>query len=166
MVKYSGMLQHVGTWRGGMLVEEDVKTKRQTAKARIRGEVDSLTIGSTTLKRPACTEGLFPFLEAGREATLYVYRHFFMKNYIIGVKYADGTRHVMPSNEVRGTVLQYIFVWPLLLAIPGMLIGVALGKIFGAGGNVLPPLGMLGTTLFAWWSAYRLRQDLKLAGAD
>lgn len=167
MRKYQGRLEHVGAWRGGMLVEEDVRTRRRTAKARIRGEIDSLTIGATTLKRPACTEGLFPSLAAGREATIYTYRHFFLKDYIIGVKYADdGTKHLMPANEVRGTTLQYLVVWPFLLAILGLVAGAVVGSVLRFGGDVLPPLFMLAAVGLAWWSAYRFRQDLALARAD
>lgn len=167
MNKHCGLLQHIGNWKGGMLVEEDARTGRRTNKARIRGEIDSVTIGATTLKRPACTEGMFPFLQPGREACLYIYRHFFVKDYIIGVKYLDdGSRHLMPANEVRGTVLQYIFVWPLLLAIPGLLLGWIVGLPFGRFGEFLPPVGLLATTVFAWWSAWRLRQDLALARTD
>ena len=124
---YRGRLDHIGSWTGGMLVEEDRVRQTSTAKARIRGEIDRLVIGGRSVKKPACTAGLFPALHQGREAVLYVYRHFFMKNYIIGVKYLDdGSKHLMPANEVRGTVLQYIFVWPLILAIPGLLAGAGL----------------------------------------
>lgn len=167
MRTYRGQLTRIGPWRGGMLVEEDRRTGRQAAKARIRGEIDGLTIGGVTLKRPACTEGLFPRLEAGREVSLYVYRHLFHKDYIIGVKYADdGARHVMPDNEVRGTILQYVFVWPLLLGIAGLIVGSIVGLVLRFMGDVLPPLFMLGGVGLAWWSAYRFRQDLALARAD
>lgn len=167
MLKYCGSLQHIGSWRGGMLVEEDARTGKRSAKARIRGEIDSVTIGATTLKKPACTEGLFPLLESGREACLYIYKHFFIKQYIIGVKYTDdGTKHLMPANEVRGTILQYVFVWPLIMAIPGLVLGALLGLVFRFASDVLPPLGLLATTLLCWWSAFRLKQDLDRARAD
>jgi hypothetical protein len=150
-----------------MLVEEDARSGRRTAKARIRGEINSLTIGATTLNKPACTEGLFPFLFAGREACLYLYKHFVFKKYIIGVKYVDdGSKHVMPANEVRGTTLQYLFVWPLILAIPGFLAGALLGLVITPLKDVLPPLGFLVTTIWCWWSAYSLRRDLAAARAD
>jgi len=68
MLKYCGLLSHIGNWSGGMLVEEDRQTGRRSATARIRGEIDSLTIGATMQKKPACTEGLFPYLTAGRES--------------------------------------------------------------------------------------------------
>ena len=167
MLKYTGLLKHVGNWSGGMLVEEDTRTGKKSAKARIRGEIDSVDSGDTTLKKPACTEGVFPSLEAGRQAVLYVYKHFFVKNYIIGVKYTDdGTKHLMPNNEVRNTVLQYLIVWPLLLAIPGLLVGALVGRLFGSAGDFLPPVGLLATTVLAWWSAYRLRADVAQARAD
>jgi hypothetical protein len=167
MVKYCGLLSHIGNWSGGMLMEEDRKTGRRSARARIRGEIDSVTIGDTTLKKPACTEGLFPFLTAGRESCLYIYKHFLFKKYIIGVKYTDdGTKHLMPANEVRGTVLQYLFVWPLLLAIPGLLAGSLLGLVIRGLGDYLPPLGLLATTVWCWWSALSLWRDLAAARAD
>ena len=167
MRTYRGLLSHIGNWRGGMLVEEDRQSGRQTAKARIRGEIDGVTIGGVTLKRPACTEGLFPHLEAGREASLYIYRHLFHKDYIIGVRYADdGSRHLMPANEVRGTTLQYIFVWPLLLGIAGLIVGSLLGLVLRFASDFLPPVTMLGGVGLAWWSAFRFRQDLAAARAD
>ncbi|MFH1845250.1 MAG: hypothetical protein ABIF77_18850 [bacterium] len=59
----------------------------------------------------------------------------------------------MPAKEVRGTILPYIIIWPLLLAIPGLILGALLGLMTGIKSEFMLPLGMLATTVFAWWFA-------------
>ena len=75
MEKHCGMLERVGNLTGGELyVPVDRDGYTQPGAFRVATQVDSIKIGSTILKKPRVEDDLFPHLQPGREACLYVVR--------------------------------------------------------------------------------------------
>jgi hypothetical protein len=170
MEKHCGRLDRVGDLTGGQIVtrveEDQYGRKTATGSFRVATEIDVLQIGNSTLKKCRVEGNLFPFLEPGREACLYIFRHFHYVPCILGIKYKDdGSKHLASSKWIRGTMLQYIVVWPLMAGIGGAIAGGILFGIIGYG-EIGGGLGLLGGVGYAWWSAVRLWQQYGQAKAD
>ena len=170
MEKHCGKLERVGDMTGGQIatvVEEDQYGRRRaTGSFRVATEIDVVKIGNTTLKKCRVEGDLFPYLEPGREACLYIFRHFHWVPCILGIKYKDdGQKHLASWKWIRGTMLQYIVVWPLMTCIAGLIVGSILFSVTGHpeyGGM----LGLLAGVGYPWWSAVRLWQEYGQAKAD
>jgi hypothetical protein len=168
--RHCGKLDRVGDMTGGEIVTqvEIDQLGRRTPKFsfRVATEIDVVKIGNTSLKKCRVEGNLFPFLEPGREACLYIFRHFHRVPCILGIRYKDdGSKHLASSKWVRGTMLQYIVVWPLLTCIAGMIVGSIIGGIIGID-EYLGPVGLLVGLAYPWWSAVRIWQDYGQAKAD
>ena len=103
-----------------------------------------------------------------RKACIYVFRHFWRVPTILGVKYEDdNSKYMVSANYVRSSCLEYIVVWPLLMLIPGILVGMAIGKVIGArSGDLSPMLGVMGGIGLAWWNSVSIWKDYLAASAD
>jgi len=170
MEKHCGKLERVGDMTGGQIVtrvEIDQQGRRTpTASFRVATEIDVVQIGNTTLKKSRVEGALFGNLIPGREACLYIFRHFHWTPCILGIKYKDdGSKHLASWAWIRNTMLQYIIVWPLMTCIAGVIVGAILGGIVGVDeyGAVL---GLLAGIGYPWWSAVRLWKEYGQAKAD
>src|SRR5262245_38122044 len=95
--------------------------------------IDTIRIGSTTLRKSKCMPEISQMLLPGREVSLYIYRHLFYKPVILGVKYADtGVKTLITPQIVRGTLIQIVILLGL---------GLTFGTLF-VGGMIVGMLGM------------------------
>src|SRR5262245_291201 len=106
MEKHCGVLRQVGSLKGGKLVASVVQYGRANCVAafRVSTGVDAIQIGDTLLKKPLCEDDLYANLQTGREACIYVYRHFVRTPVILGIKYKDdGAKYLISSKYFRGS---------------------------------------------------------------
>jgi hypothetical protein len=161
MEKICGMLERVGNLSGGELyVPVDRDGNVQVGSFRAATQVDSIKIGTTTLKKPRVEDDLFAHLMPGREACLYVIR-MGRSPVLLGVKYPDGSKHLITKSYLRGSILQLGTIFAFMYGLGGMFVG---GLIGGALSQTLAPitavLGLLGGagwcfyTAFTFWKGY------------
>ena len=138
MPAYRGLLKRVGSKAGDMIVNSSGGSA--FGNVRVSGTVSLIEIGDTLLRDVGCTRDLYDLLEPGREAVLYVHRHFFGKPIVIGVKYPDANRTVMIGfGSLVAATLSYLLVYPLLVLVGGFMIGMMGGK----GGGFMSTLAVL-----------------------
>jgi hypothetical protein len=166
MEKYCGMLQRVGDLTGGELIgpRDDYGRPTGVGHVRVATSLSVVQIGNTTLKKPRCDDDLFPYLQPGREACLYVYRHNWTP-VLLGVKYADGNKHLVPSGYIRGTIIQFVIMFAFMYGIVGAIGGAFIGQPIGIG-PVGVALGFAAGVGYAWWCAVKVWKDYSLAKAD
>lgn len=154
MQTYSGVLKRVGSR------EEIFITSNQPAgNVRTGGEISIVEIGDTVLRKPRCPSDLYDVLDPGREAYLYIFRHFFYKPVIIGVKYPDdGKKYTITLGQALGSAAQYVLLWPLLFIFSGFMIGLMGGKEGGIMA-IMAMLWIFGGIGLAWLSAVLLLVD-------
>ncbi len=169
MEKHCGRLERVGDLTGGQIVAPVDRdgNERVLGSFRVASEIDSIQIGKMVLKKPRCEGDLFQNLLPGREACIYVWRYG-RTPVILGVKYADGTKHLISKSYLRGTILQMVTIFAFMYGLGGMFAGGLIGGITGAdtlaGG--LAVLGGLGGCGFQVWSAFQCWKDFGEARAD
>jgi hypothetical protein len=175
MEKHCGVLGQVGSLQGGQLVApiDQYGRAKYVGSFRVATQIDAIHIGDTVLKKPRCEDELYGNLQPGREACIYVYRHFVRTPVILGIKYKDdGAKHLISSRYFRGALLQYATVLAMMTGIGGfvgvMIVGAILGRNLGNNflNELLPVLGMVGGVGYSWWSAVRLWKDFQLAKSD
>jgi hypothetical protein len=168
MEKHCGMLERVGNLTGGELyVPVDRDGNVQVGAFRAATQVDSIKIGSTILKKPRVEDDLFTYLMPGREACLYVVR-MGRSPVVFGVKYPDGSKHLITKSYLRGSMLQFATIFAFMYGLGGMFVGGFLGTMVGGetGGGVLAMLGGLGGVGYCWYTAYLFWQGYGAAKAD
>ncbi len=107
---------------------------------RVANEISIMEIGNTELRGIRCTDDLYDVLEVGRQARVYIFRHFFYKPVLLGVKYDTGQKYMVTFQVVAGTALQYALVWPLMVLMFAFMLGILfapLGAIWAIGGLLL-----------------------------
>jgi hypothetical protein len=166
MEKHCGMLQRVGDLTGGQMITpvDEYGREKVVGQVRVATSLNVVQIGNTTLKKVRCEDDLFPHLQPGREACLYVFRLLWTP-VLLGIKYADGGKHLVTSSYVRGTILQLIVIWPFMWGIPGLIVGGMLGSAIGIP-EALGGLGFVAGAGYAWWNAFKFWQDVGQAKAD
>lgn len=160
MEKHCGMLERVGDLTGGELyVPVDRDGRAHVGSFRVATEVDLIKIGATTLKKPRVQGELFQYLMPGREACLFIYR-LGRSPVVMGVKYSDGSKHLITKAYVRGTILQLTTILAFMYGLGGLFAGGLLGGLVGGetGGGALAMLGGLGGAGWCWYSAYSFWQ--------
>jgi len=124
MQKYCGLLKRVGAH-----TSETITTNGPVGHVRLAGNISVIEIGDAVLRKPRCTSDLHDLLDPGREACLYVYKHFFYQPVVLGVKYAeDNKKYTITFGECVANALSYVFIWPLLFIVSGFMIGLMGGK--------------------------------------
>jgi hypothetical protein len=168
MEKHCGMLERVGNLTGGELyVPVDRDGYERPGAFRVATQVDSIKIGGTILKKPRVEDDLFPHLIPGREACLYVVR-MGRSPVLVGVKYPDGSKHLVTSTYLRGSMLQLGTIFAFMYGLGGMFVGGFLGGMIGGetGGGVLAMLGGLGGVGWCWYTAFQFWKAHSDAKAD
>lgn len=137
MQKYTGILSRVGSLDGGGWISSG----NAVGNVRVTGKISIIEIGDKTFRNVPCSSDLYDLLDPGQEACLYIFRHFFVKPVVIGVKYpVSGKKYTLTFGQALASVLAYILLFPLTIGFTGMCIGLMGGKEGGL-------LGMLG---IAW----------------
>jgi hypothetical protein len=147
--KYCGTLNRVGSLTGGGTVSNG------NTHVRIAHEITVLEIGDKMLRQVRCTEDLFDLLDPGNDACVYIFRHFFYKPVLIGVKYDDGRKYTITMMQTFANMLSYILIFPLLAIVSGFMIGLMGGKE----GGFIAGLGVawiVGGVLASWLQALLL----------
>ncbi len=106
--------------------------------------INGITIGGKTLGRVSCASNLYPFLEVGKEAELYVWMHPFLgvppiRTGVLGVVYPVERRAYVSGIAQTGLSLLMLALLPMIWLIPAIAVG---GIVAG-----LPYLGVLGWLL-------------------
>ncbi len=166
MEKHCGMLERIGDMTGGELVTpvDDQGNKKWVGSFRVATEIDAIQIGKTLLKKPRCEDDLFQNLWPGREACLYVCRIGWTP-VLIGVKYADGAKHLITKKYLRGSVLQLLTVFSMMYGLGGLIGGGIIGSFIGIDEYGVA-LGGLAAVGWCWWSAYQFWMAYQQAKAD
>jgi hypothetical protein len=162
MEKYCGNLERVGDLTGGgMIVPTDEEGREKLiGRVRVATELSAIQIGGKVIKKPRCEDDLFEHLHPGREACIYIFRHMHWTPVLLGIKYSDGSKHLITSSYLRGTILQYIVMWPFMTGIPGAFLGGVLFSVFGnTAASVGGGLGLVAGIGYAWWSAFRVWKE-------
>ena len=129
---------------GELYVPVDRDGNAQVGAFRVATQVDSIKIGSTILKKPRVEDDLFPHLIPGREACLYVVR-MGRSPVVFGVKYPDGSKHLITKTYLRGSMLQFATILAFMYGLGGMFVGGFVGGVLGVTmGGILAALGGLG----------------------
>jgi hypothetical protein len=169
MEKHCGTLERVGDLSGGELyVPVDRDGNVQVGSFRAATEVDSITIGGTTLKKPRVEGNLFPHLIPGREACLYVIR-MGRSPVLIGVKYPDGHKHLITTSYLRGSILQLGTIFAFMYGLGGLFVGGFLGAMLGGGettGPLFAMIGGLGGAGWCWYTAFQMWKAYSEAKSD
>lgn len=136
MTKYCGKLVRVGSKEGDMMINSG----SAMSTVRVSGKVSIIEIGDTTLRDVGCTNDLYDLLDPGRDACLWVHHHFMRKPVIVGVKYRDdGKVYNLRFGTLVASALSYLLIYPLLILVGGMMIGLMGGK----GGGFMSTLAVL-----------------------
>lgn len=164
MPAYRGLLKRVGSKEGDMIVNSSGNSA--VGNVRVSGKVSMIEIGDTMLRDVGCTRDIYDLLEPGREAVLYVHRHFFGKPIIIGIKYLDDDKtYMIRFGSLVAATLSYLLIYPLLVLVGGFMIGLMGGKdggfmstlailvIVGGLGLCVFTAGMLVKNWFGWRTA-------------
>jgi len=164
MPAYRGLLKRVGSKENDMIVNS--RGNSAVGNVRVSGKVSLIEIGDTLLRDVGCTRDIYDLLEPGREAVLYVHRHFFGKPIIIGIKYLDDNRtYMIRFGSLVAATLSYLLIYPLLVLVGGFMIGLMGGKdgglmstlailvIIGGLGFCVFTAGMLVKNWFSWRTA-------------
>lgn len=149
MPAYRGLLKRVGSKEGDMIVNSSGNSA--VGNVRVSGKVSMIEIGDTMLRDVGCTRDIYDLLEPGREAVLYVHRHFFGKPIIIGIKYLDDNRtYMIRFGSLVAATLSYLLIYPLLVLVGGFMIGLMGGKDGGFMSTlaILVIVGGLGLCVF------------------
>lgn len=161
-------MARVDSLAGTLLISQAGKIgyKKPVGNVGDTAEVDLIQIGDTLLKKSLCEVALLGHLEVGREACLYIFRHYHWTPIVLGIKYADdGTKHLASSQWIKRQMLQYSVVWPIVSGIGGAISGGLLGAVIGIGKMGIE-LGAAGGLGYGWWIALRLWKNYKLAKED
>ena len=166
MEKYCGMLERVGDMTGGEVVTQvdSQGNEKWVGSFRVATEIESIQIGQTVLKKPRCESELFQNLWPGREACLYVCRHGWTP-VLMGVKYADGRKHLISTSYLRGSILQLLTIFSLLYGLGGLIVGGIIGSFIGIDEYGVG-LGGLVAVGWCWWSAFQFWKVYQEAKAD
>jgi hypothetical protein len=166
MEKHCGMLERVGDLTGGQLVTPvDRDGNPQVGSFRVATQVDMIKIGSTLLKKPRVEDDLFQHLIPGREACLFIWR-LGKSPVVMGVKYSDGSKHLITTTYVRGTILQLCTIFAFMYGLGGLFAGGLVGGMLGQTlGGILAMLGGLAGAGWNWYSAYTFWQAYSEAKA-
>lgn len=164
MPAYRGLLKRVGSKENDMIVNSSGNSA--VGNVRVSGKVSMIEIGDTMLRDVGCTRDIYDLLEPGREAVLYVHRHFFGKPIIIGIKYlSDNRTYMIRFGSLVAATLSYLLIYPLLVLAGGFMIGLMGGKdggfmsvlailvIIGGLGLCAVTAGMLVKNWFSWRTA-------------
>jgi hypothetical protein len=169
MEKICGTLERVGDLTGGELyVPVDRDGYQRPGAFRVATQVDMIKIGSAVLKKPRVEDDLFQHLMPGREACLYVMR-MGRSPVVIGVKYPDGSKHLITSSYLRGSILQLGTIFAFMYGLGGMFVGGFLGAMLGGGettGGIFAMLGGLGGAAWCWYTAFQMWKTYSEAKAD
>ncbi|MES2463161.1 MAG: hypothetical protein V4671_21465 [Armatimonadota bacterium] len=148
--KYCGTLKRVGGLGGGGVI-----TNSSGGYVNVAHEISILEVGDTMLRKVRCTSDLFDLLDPGRDGCIYIFRHFFYKPILIGVKYDDGKKYTITVGQMIANVLSYLLIFPLLVLVSGFCIGMMGGKE----GGFIAGLGVAwiaGGILLSWLQALLL----------
>jgi hypothetical protein len=138
MPVYRGVLHRVGAKEGDMIVNSSGNSA--VGNVRVSGKVSIIEIGDVTLRDVGCTNDIYDLMDAGRDVTLYVHRHFINKPVVIGIEHMDtGKKYMMRLSTLFANALSYLIIWPLLFIAAGFLLGMMGGK----GGGIMSTLGVL-----------------------
>jgi hypothetical protein len=167
MEKHCGMLERVGNLTGGELyVPVDRDGNVQVGSFRAATQVDMIKIGGTILKKPRVEDDLFPHLIPGREACLYVIR-MGRSPVVFGVKYPDGSKHLITKTYLRGSILQLGTIFAFMYGLGGLFVG---GLVGGFLSQTIAPvtatLGGLGGAGYCFYTAFQFWKGYSDAKAD
>jgi hypothetical protein len=168
MEKHCGMLERVGDLTGGELMAPVDRhgNAQWVGSYRVATQVDMIKIGSTVLKKPRVEDDLFPHLIPGREACLYVIR-MGRSPVLIGVKYPDGSKHLITKTYLRGSILQLGIIFAFMYGLGGMFAGGIIGSVLGATiAPVVAVLGGLGGVGWCYYTAFQFWKGYSDAKAD
>ena len=166
MEKHCGLLERVGNMTGGEFVTpvDDRGNEKWIGSFRVATGIDAIQIGKTLLKKPRCEEDLAQNLSPGREACLYICR-IGLTPVLLGVKYADGAKHLITKSYLRGSILQLLTVFSLMYGIGGLIAGGIIGSLIGIDEYGVG-IGGLAAVGWCWWSAYQFWTAYQEAKAD
>jgi len=168
MPRYCGEIKEIsGTTGGGFVttghpvpndIHNDAVTVHMGSVVRVATELPLLVIGNHTFhKIRLCMQELAGYLRQGDTACIYVFRHMWRKQIIIGVRSENGPSWTMSFGRMFITVPTYLVFWALLAGIPCMLAGWIIGIPFGDNGIATGiTLGLLFGVGLAWLSGLRL----------
>ena len=167
MEKICGLLERVGDLTGGELyVPTDSDGNVRAGAFRVATQVDAIKIGSTVLKKPRVEDDLFQHLIPGREACLYVVR-MGRSPVVMGVKYPDGSKHLITKSYLRGSILQFGTIFAFMYGLGGLFAGGLVGSFLGATlGGVFAILGGLGGAGWCYYTAFQFWKGYSEARAD
>lgn len=137
MAEYRGVLKRVGSKEGDVFVNAG---NSAVGTVRVSGKVSVIEIGDTTLRNVGCNADLYDLLDPGRDATLFVHRHYWRMPVVLGVKYMDdGKKYVMGFGTLFASVLAYLILYPIFAIVAGFMVGLMGGK----NGGFMSTLGVL-----------------------
>lgn len=167
MEKLCGMLERVGDLTGGELyVPVDRDGNAQVGSFRVATQADVITIGTHTLKKPRVEENLFQYLTPGREACLYVL-YFGRAPVVLGVKYSDGSKHLITKSYLRGSILQLATIFAFMYGLGGLIGGAIVGGFLGETiAPIIATLAGLGAAGWCWYTAFQFWKSYSDASAD
>jgi hypothetical protein len=167
MEKLCGKLERVGDLTGGELyVPVDRDGNVQVGSFRAATQADVITIGTNTLKKPRVEDTLFQHLIPGREGCLYVL-YFGRSPVVLGVKYLDGSKHLITKSYLRGSILQLATIFAFMYGLGGFIGGAIVGGFFGQTmAPVVATLGGLGAAGWCWNTAFQFWKSYSDAVAD
>ena len=122
--QYCGPLNRIGALTGGGMIT----TNNGVGNVRVASEITVLEIGDKMLRQVRCTEDMYDLLDPNREACVFIFRHFFYKPVLLGVKYDDGRKYTITLAQTIASILSYILIFPLLAVVSGFMIGLMGGK--------------------------------------
>ena len=164
MPVYRGVLKRVGAKEGDMIVNSSGSSA--VGNVRVSGKISIIEIGDVVLRDVGCTNDIYDLMDAGRDVTLYVHRHFINKPIVIGIKHMDtGKTYMMRFGTLFASALSYLIIYPLLFLVAGFMVGMMGGKdggfmstlgvlvIVGGFGLCVFTAGMLVKNWLAWRAA-------------
>ena len=162
MQKYCGILKRVGSLDGGGYITSG----GAVGNVRVTGKITVIEVGDKVLRNVPCNSDLYDLLDPGENVCLYIFRHFFHKPVVIGVKYlSDGRKYTLTFGQAIASVLAYILIFPMIIVVTGFCIGLMGGKEGGFLGTLGVAWIILGTAaswLCSVWllvSYFRMKAD-------
>lgn len=144
MTRYCGDIRQISGTTGGGFVAMGTEDRHGNFKVpvgalmRVATEIPVLQIGDTTLKKVRlCMGEVAPYLRQGDRVCVFAFGHMLRKKIIIGVKSETGPSWTMGFGRFVATLLTYLTLWPLLVALAGGVVGAVVGMLFGNHGSTL-----------------------------
>ena len=81
---------------------------------------------------------------------------------VFGVKYPDGSKHLITKTYLRGSMLQFATIFAFMYGLGGMFVGGFVGGILGATmAPVVAMLGGLGGVGWCWYTGVSVLAGLR-----